>query len=129
MYKYIIKRLLLMIPTLIGAAILVFFLLRLVPGDVCEVRLAGTGLYADPAEVLLCQKNLGLDQPLLVQFFDFIWGYVTFDLGDSMWTGMPVTHEIALRFELSLQVAIMATFVAVAIAIPLGVISLSLIHI
>ena len=112
-----------MIPTLIGAAILVFFLLRLVPGDVCEVRLAGTGLYADPAEVLLCQKNLGLDQPLLVQFFDFIWGYVTFDLGDSMWTGMPVTHEIALRFELSLQVAIMATFVAVAIAIPLGVIS------
>ena len=123
MYKYIIKRLLLMIPTLLGAAVLVFFLLRLVPGDVCEVRLAGTGLYADPEEVLLCQKNLGLDQPLMVQFWDFIWGYVVFDLGDSMWTGFPVTHEIGLRFELSLQVAIMATFVAIAIAIPLGIIS------
>ncbi len=123
MYKYIVKRLLLMIPTLIGAAVLVFFLLRLVPGDVCEVRLAGTGLYADPEEVLLCQKNLGLDQPLMVQFWEFIWGYVVFDLGDSMWTGFPVTHEIGLRFELSLQVAIMATFVAIAIAIPLGVIS------
>jgi len=87
------------------------------------LRLAGTGLYADPAEILLCQKNLGLDQPLFVQFLDFLWGYVIFDLGDSMWTGFPVVHEIAIRFELSLQVAIMATVVAVAIAIPLGIIS------
>ncbi len=123
MSKYIAKRLLMMIPTLIGAAVLVFFLLRLVPGDVCELRLAGTGLYADPAEIALCQKNLGLDQPMWKQFVDFLWGYVVFDLGDSMWTGFPVVHEIALRFELSLQVAIMATFVAVIIAIPLGVIS------
>ncbi len=123
MYKYIFKRLLLMIPTLFGAAIFVFFLLRMIPGDVCELRLAGTGLYADPAEILLCQKNLGLDQPLYVQFFDFIWGYFIFDLGDSMWTGFPVVHEIALRFELSLQVAIMATGVAIIIAIPFGVIS------
>ncbi|MBT6095582.1 MAG: ABC transporter permease [Rhodospirillaceae bacterium] len=123
MSKYIAKRLLMMIPTLIGAAILVFFLLRLVPGDVCELRLAGTGLYADPAEIALCQKNLGLDQPMYKQFLDFLWGYVVFDLGESMWTGFPVVHEIALRFELSLQVAIMATFVAVIIAIPLGVIS------
>lgn len=111
------------IPTLIGAAIFVFFLLRLVPGDVCEIRLAGTGLYADPAEIALCQKNLGLDQPLIIQFFDFLWGYMVFDLGESMWTGFPITHEIGLRFELSLQVAIMATAVAVIIAIPLGVIS------
>ena len=123
MSKYILKRLLMLIPTLIGAAIFVFFLLRLVPGDVCELRLAGTGLYADPAEIALCQKNLGLDQPLIVQFFDFLWGYVVFDLGDSMWTGFPIVHEIGLRFELSLQVAIMATAVAVIIAIPLGVIS------
>ena len=112
-----------LIPTLIGAAIFVFFLLRLIPGDVCELRLAGTGLYADPAEIALCQKNLGLDQPLFVQFLNFLWGYVVFDLGDSMWTGFPVVHEISLRFELSLQVAIMATLVAIIIAIPLGVIS------
>ena len=123
MIKYLIKRLMLLLPTLLGAAVLVFFLLRLVPGDVCEIRLAGTGLYADPAEILLCQKELGLDQPLIVQFFDFIWGYVTFDLGNSMWTGAPITHEIGLRFHLSLQVAIMATTVAVLIAIPFGIIS------
>jgi peptide/nickel transport system permease protein len=113
----------LMIPTLVGAAVLVFFLLRLVPGDVCEIRLAGTGLFADPAEIALCRKNLGLDQPMIVQFFQFMWGYVVFDLGISMWTGNPVTEEIGLRFELSLQVAIMATFFSILLAIPLGVIS------
>jgi peptide/nickel transport system permease protein len=123
MWKYIIKRLFLMIPTLVGAAVLVFFLLRLVPGDVCEIRLAGTGLFADPAEIALCRKNLGLDQPMIVQFFQFMWGYVVFDLGISMWTGNPVTEEIGLRFELSLQVAIMATFFSILLAIPLGVIS------
>ena len=123
MYKYIVKRILLMIPTLIGAAVLVFFLLRLIPGDICELRLAGTGLYADPAEIELCRNNLGLNDHILVQFADFVIGFLIFDLGDSMWTGKPITFEIGLRFQLSLQVAFMATFVAVIISIPLGVIS------
>ena len=123
MYKYILKRILLMIPTLIGAAVLVFFLLRLIPGDVCELRLAGTGLYADPAEIELCRTNLGLNDHILVQFAEFVTGFFIFDLGDSMWTGKPITYEIGLRFQLSLQVAFMATFVAVIISIPLGVIS------
>jgi len=123
MYKYIVKRILLMIPTLIGAAVLVFFLLRLIPGDICELRLAGTGLYADPAEIELCRNNLGLNDHILVQFADFVMGFFILDLGDSMWTGKPITFEIGLRFQLSLQVAFMATFVAVIISIPLGVIS------
>ena len=123
MYKYIIKRLLLMIPTLIGAAVLVFFLLRMIPGDVCELRLAGTGLYADPAEIELCRNNLGLNDHIMVQFGEFVWGFFIFDLGESMWTGKPISYEIGLRFQLSLQVAFMATFVAVIISIPLGVIS------
>lgn len=112
-----------MIPTLIGAAMLVFFLLRLIPGDVCELRLAGTGLYADPAEIELCRTNLGLNDHIMIQFFDFVAGFFIFDLGDSMWTGKPITFELGLRFQLSLQVAFMATFVAVIISIPLGVIS------
>jgi peptide/nickel transport system permease protein len=123
MYKYILKRVLLMIPTLIGAAVLVFFLLRLIPGDVCELRLAGSGLYADPEEIELCRTNLGLNDPIFVQFVDFVWGFFILDLGDSMWTGKPITFEIGLRFQLSLQVAFMATFVAVLISIPLGTIS------
>ena len=123
MYNYILKRILLMIPTLFGAAVLVFFLLRLIPGDVCELRLAGTGLYADQETIDICRDNLGLNQPLFMQFLNFLWGIVTFDLGESMWTGKPITYEIALRFELSLQVAIMATITAILIAIPLGTIS------
>lgn len=112
-----------MLPTLLGAAILVFFLLRAIPGDVCEVRLAGSGLYVDEAEIELCREKLGLTKPLFVQFVDFVTGYFRWDLGDSMWTGKPVTEEIAVRFPLSLQVAIMATVVAVVFAIPLGAIS------
>ena len=123
MYNYILKRILLMIPTLFGAAFLVFFLLRLIPGDVCELRLAGTGLYADPAEIELCQEKLGLNQPMIVQFFDFLIGIVTFDLGESMWTGKPIFYEMGLRFELSLQIAIMATITSIFIAIPFGTIS------
>ena len=112
-----------MLPTLLGAAILVFFLLRAIPGDVCEVRLAGSGLYVDEAEIELCREKLGLTKPLFVQFVDFVTGYFRWDLGDSMWTGKPVTEEIAVRFPLSLQGAIMATVVAVLFAIPLGAIS------
>jgi len=123
MIQYIFKRLLLMIPTLIGAAVLIFFILRLIPGDVCEIRLAGSGLYADPEQIKLCRDNLGLNDPILVQFWDFIFGFATLDLGESMWTGQPVSYEIGLRFQLSLQVAIMATVVSLLIAIPLGTIS------
>ncbi|MEE8308198.1 MAG: ABC transporter permease [Gammaproteobacteria bacterium] len=123
MWQYIFKRLLLMIPTLFGAAILIFFLLRLIPGDVCELKMAGAGLYVDQEQIDICRTNLGLEQPMIIQFWDFVSGFVTFDLGTSMWTGKAITYEIALRFELSLQVAIMATLTAVLIAIPLGTIS------
>lgn len=112
-----------MIPTLVGAACLVFFLLRLIPGDVCELRLAGAGLYADPEAIKICRQDLGLEDPILVQFFNFIKGLLVFDLGKSMWTGQPITYELGLRFELSLQVAIMATVVSILISIPLGTIS------
>ena len=123
MYRYILKRMLLMIPTLIGAAFLVFFALRLLPGDVCEVRLAGSGLYVSQEAIDICRKDLGLDDSLPEQFIDFVGGYFTGDLGKSMWTGQPVVHEIQVRFKLSLQLAIMTTLVAVIIALPLGIIS------
>ena len=123
MSRYIVKRILLMIPTLFGAAFLVFFLLRLIPGDVCELRLAGTGLYVDQETIDICRYKLGLHQPMMIQFFDFLVGIVTFDLGESMWTGKPIVHEMGLRFELSLQIAIMATITSIFIAIPLGTIS------
>ena len=112
-----------MIPTLFGAAVLVFFLLRLIPGDVCELRMAGSGSYFDEAALKVCRAEIGIDQPVIVQFARFVWGFATFDLGKSMWTGRPIAEEISLRFELSLMIAILATITATVIAIPLGTIS------
>jgi peptide/nickel transport system permease protein len=123
MYRYILKRLLLMIPTLLGAALLVFLLLRLVPGDVCVLRMAGGAGYVDPKAIDACRTELGLDRSYAVQFLTFIWDFVRLDFGTSMWTGRPITEEIALRFQLSLQIAIMATLTAILLAIPLGTIS------
>jgi peptide/nickel transport system permease protein len=123
MWQYILKRLLLMIPTVIGAAFLIFFLLRMLPGDVCELKLGGEGAYYDPAQIAICRRDLGLDDPLWSQFLVFVQGIFTFDFGKSMWTGRDIIGEIGLRFELSLQVAIMATLVSIIIAIPLGTLS------
>ena len=123
MHKYLIKRIFMMLPTLLGAGIFIFFLLRMIPGDVCLVRLGGQGGFVDPAAILACQQQLGLDQPLLVQFVTWFVSFFTLDFGVSMWTAQPIIQEVGLRFELSLQIAIMATLISIAIAIPLGIIS------
>jgi peptide/nickel transport system permease protein len=122
MLVYIFKRVLLMIPTLFGAAVLVFCLMRLIPGDVCVLRLA-TGGGMDPQVLQNCRVEIGTDQPMWVQFVQFIKGLITFDFGKSMWTGRPIVEEVGLRFQLSLQIAIMATITAILLAIPLGTIS------
>jgi peptide/nickel transport system permease protein len=122
MLFYALKRVLLMFPTLFGAAVLVFCLMRLIPGDICVIRLA-TGAGMDPQVLANCRADIGTDQPMLVQFLRFLTGLVTLDFGKSMWTGRPIIEEIGLRFQLSLQVAIMATITAILIAIPLGTIS------
>ncbi|HZA02135.1 MAG TPA: ABC transporter permease [Hyphomicrobiaceae bacterium] len=123
MFRYILQRFALMIPTLFGAAVLVFFLMRLVPGDICLLRLATGGGTVDPQALKNCQMELGLDRPILVQFWDFLSGLVTLDAGTSMWTGRPIIEEVGLRFQLSLQIAVMATMTAILIAIPLGTLS------
>ncbi len=123
MYQYILKRVLLVIPTLIGAAALVFLLMRLIPGDVCVVRLGSSGGTFDPKAVALCRTELGMDRPVLVQFVDFVWGFFRLDFGTSMWSGKPVTTEIWARLPVSLEIAILATVIAIAMAIPLGTLS------
>jgi peptide/nickel transport system permease protein len=120
MLQYVVKRVLLTIPTLLGVAVLVFFMLRVVPGDVVEVKLRGDGGSVSQQTIDMERKRLGLDKPLMTQFGEWMVGVVTFNYGISMWTERPVMEEIRLRLELSLQVAIMATLIAVFIAIPLG---------
>jgi len=123
MYRYIIKRILLVVPTLLGAAVLVFLLMRLIPGDICVVRLGSGGGTFDERAVTACHAQLGLDRPILLQFFDFVWGFFRGDFGTSMWSGKPVAYEIAVRFPISLEICILAVVVANLIAIPLGTLS------
>ena len=120
MGHYILKRLLLMIPTLFGVAVLIFLFLRVLPGDIVELKYAGTGTYAPKAALDRERAQLGLDQPIWKQFITWIVGIPRLDFGTSMWTGQPVSHEIAIRLELSIELALMATFVAVLISVPLG---------
>jgi peptide/nickel transport system permease protein len=124
MLPYIVKRLLLMIPTLFGVAVLIFLLLRVVPGDVVEARYLTQGSQFQSQDLMnLERKKLGLDQPIWKQFTSWMGGVLRLDFGLSMWTGSPITEEIRLRFALSLQLALMATLVATLLAIPLGILA------
>ena len=123
MIWFIIRRLLLVIPTLIGVAVGVFFLIRVMPGDVVVVKLRADGANVSDETIQLERQRLGLDKPLYVQFADYMIGLAHFDLGKSLWTGESVNKEIALRVPVSFQIALMASIIAVLIAIPLGTIS------
>jgi peptide/nickel transport system permease protein len=123
MFSYFIRRLFLVIPTLIGVAVAVFFLIRVMPGDVVVVKLRADGATISDEVIEAERKRLGLDKPLYAQFADYMIGLTRLDLGNSLWTGEPVANEIALRMAVSFQIALMAGLIAIVIAIPLGTIS------
>ena len=121
---YIVKRLLAMIPTMLGVAVLIFVLLRIVPGDVVEARYLTQGSQFQSQDLMNQERaKLGLDKPLWQQFTTWMAGLARLDFGLSMWTGAPITEEIKLRFALSLQLAIMASLLAQLLAIPLGILA------
>src|SRR5713226_10103283 len=124
MQTYIAKRLLLIVPTLLGVAALVFLIMRVIPGDVALLILGGDqAARIDPKQLANMRRQLGLDQPLLIQFGEWLWGVVRFDFGKSLWTGRPVVEEVLIRLPLSLELAFLATMVSVLIAIPLGMLA------
>jgi len=123
MFWFLIRRLFLVIPTLVGVAIAVFFLIRVMPGDVVVVKLRADGAAVSEEAIQAERKRLGLDKPLYEQFVDYMVGLPRLDLGKSLWTGEPVIKEIGLRMPVSIQIAVMAGVIAVLIAIPLGTIS------
>jgi peptide/nickel transport system permease protein len=123
MLAYLVHRLLLMIPTLLSVAVLVFLLLRVMPGDVVELKLKADGAAVSEQTLMAERKRLGLEKPLSGQLVDWLVGLATLDFGISMWTEDRVSHEVAIRLELSLEVAILAALVAVAIGIPLGTVA------
>jgi len=120
MTAYIIRRLLTLIPTLLGVSLLVFSITRLTPGD--PVRQI-VGPDAPQQRVDEVRQQLGLDQPILVQYWKFLTGAVRGDLGRSLLTRQPVVREIRDRLPVTLKIATISVIIAVAIGIPLGVIS------
>ena len=124
MRAYLAKRLLLVIPTLLGVASVVFVIMRVIPGDVALLILGGDdGGRIDRVQLAAMHRQLGLDQPLLVQFGHWLWGVLHFDFGNSLWTGRPVMAELLTRLPLSLELAVLATIVSVLLAIPLGMVA------
>jgi peptide/nickel transport system permease protein len=120
MLRYLLRRLLLTIPVLIGVATLVFALIHLVPGDPAQSML---GESASPEEVTRLRKTLGLDKPLLEQYGVFVGGIARGNLGTSFRYGTPVSREIRQRIPDTALLAVCAMAVAVAIALPLGIIA------
>src|SRR5262245_38533558 len=123
MRTYILKRLLLIVPTLLGAATLVFLIMRVIPGDVALLILGGDQGQIDQKQLDAMRKQLGLDQPLWMQFGTWLWGVLRFDFGKLLWTGQSVIEELLIRLPLSLELALLATMVSVIISIPFGMLA------
>lgn len=120
MLHFLLRRLLLTIPVLLGVATLVFSLIHLVPGDPVQTML---GESAAPQEIARVRTQLGLDRPLYVQYWVFLKGVAKGDLGISLRTNEPVAQAIADRMPATIELAIAAMCLAVVVAIPLGIIA------
>jgi ABC-type dipeptide/oligopeptide/nickel transport system permease component len=120
MLRYLLRRLLLTIPVLLGVATLVFALIHLVPGDPAQSML---GEGAAPQDVETLRTRLGLDRPLPVQYLAFMRGLARGDLGTSLRYGTPVSREIRARLPATARLALAAMAVALVIALPLGILA------
>ena len=126
MQEYIIRRVLLAIPTLIGAVTLVFLVMRILPGDIAALMLQGSGefgIQADEEQLQALREQLGINKPLYAQYLTWLWDAIRFDFGDALWTNRPVWEEFKLRYPLSLSILVLAMITALSIAIPAGIIS------
>lgn len=123
MRAYIIRRLLALIPTLIIATLVVFFVIRLIPGDIIDQMISQN----DGADQELTREKLkatlGLDVPIHIQYFRWLIALMKGDLGRSLWDDIPVTEEVMDRLPYSIELALIAIVVSLFVAIPVGVIS------
>ena len=127
MANYVLRRLLGLFPILIGLSIIVFLIMRMLPGDVAAMILMGGGEDSTAgvsAEALAeLREKLGLNAPLYQQYLEWIWGLLRLDAGISLWTQRPVFQEIFNRLPLTLELALLGLLISLLIAIPVGVIA------
>ena len=122
MGSYLVRRFLLMALTLVGMSVLIFVMLRLVPGNIADILVDAAGI-ADPKEKAKIAHELGLDRPILEQYGQWIGGMMRGDLGFAYVSERPTIEEIGPRIPISAKLAGMALFFAVLIGVPFGVIS------
>src|ERR1700694_2873871 len=123
MRSYIVRRLLLFIPALIGASMLIFVLMRLVPGDIAEILVYQAGSETSGVQQKQIQKireELGLERPVGVQYVSWVGGAVRGDFGKSYSQRRPVWDILRERFPRSMELAILTLAIAIVWAIPLG---------
>jgi peptide/nickel transport system permease protein len=118
MAGYIIKRILMLVPVLIGVSLITFLLLHLTPGDPAQMLL---GAYATAERVAELREKLGLNKPLYIQYFDYVKGILKGDLGTSYTTNRPVMEMIVSRFPATFELTIFSMFFAIIIGVIFGV--------
>jgi ABC-type dipeptide/oligopeptide/nickel transport system permease component len=119
-FQYVLRRVVVAVPMLIGAMSIIFFAMRVLPGDPCVAMM---GDQATTAALADCTKNLGLDRPLAVQYADYIWKSVQFDFGKSLRQGYPVSEYIARMFPHTLVLVLASAVVAALVGVPVGILS------
>jgi peptide/nickel transport system permease protein len=124
MWAYIIRRLMLAIPTLFGVTVLVFIVMRIAPGDVAVMMMGGeSGLVGRPEELDKLRHELGIDRPLVVQYLDWIGSLVTFDFGSSYFYHAPMSQLLQRKLPLSAQIGVMGILIGSTLGITGGVIA------
>ncbi|MBI2888145.1 MAG: ABC transporter permease [Chloroflexi bacterium] len=124
MQEYIIRRLFLMIPTLLGVSLIIFTIMRVIPGDVATlIATRGGEGTATEQEIGDLREKLGLADPLPIQYLKFVGGLLKLDVGESLWSGRPVIKEIVSRLPLTMELAVLAVLISLIIALPVGVLS------
>ncbi len=120
MVEYVLRRILLAIPTILLVMFMTFMLLRLVPGSLVEIMMAERP-YATADDKAELEKQLGLDEPIPTQFVKYVFNVVQGDLGISPWTTTPVTEELGRRLPVTLEFGLLAIICGLMISLPVGV--------
>ena len=120
MKRYVLRRLLVAIPSLLIASLIVFSLPRLIPGDVVQLMLEEKAYGKDLEDL---RAKLGLNRPIYIQYVEWLGQVVRGDLGESLWTKRPVLEELTRRLPISLELGVLALFFAIVISVPIGVLA------
>jgi peptide/nickel transport system permease protein len=122
MISFLAKRSLDLLFVLFGVSVVVFLMIRLIPGDAVQIML-GANTEITPEGLAALREKLGLNKPIVVQYWDWLSAALRGDLGQSIWTGKPISEEILQRLPITLELTILSLIIAIGLAIPVGVLT------